>query len=368
MPNPFEAHDGKRKYVFSKDGEHFYLRVCTSLEAIQKCASGIALEFFVTYGADLSVREDVRKIGEDLRYEPKPYTLEELNECLDKKLPSFFAADNPKNSGRTIFFLENAEGRPVCSMWSHVNNAPYKEALHLGNPDENFFYVGSAYTDCAEKYRGKGLFSAMFDQIILSLPSEETRTRYVICMMNYQTVKRDEAQGDTFHNHVAQHDKYGEMWKKRFEEGSIQMQLRERYGPGLGIAIKGDIPYTEKLDAPTLEALSQIQNMKDLKPIPTHPTSGAEFSGAGLFLHGISTQETEEKLRVVQFTKLNTKGFAFHKPLDKSWEVAQEQSETAESIFKANLAQPGLSIKSASADALDQEAQASVSAAAGRAP
>ncbi len=216
--HPLADLDGKRKYIFSKDREDFYLRVITSCEEMAKYPHPFLGP--VMHDAATELDKELHKRGERLKTAPIS-SVEEIVE-YQKFVKTFDREDN-----QTAFIVENKVGEPAVGMLIFINDPVQRRDLKVADEVGTFVYVSDIMT--ADKYRGKGIFSTAFDKILTMMSNEKRGFKhpfeYSISMTRATSVK-DSGESET--EYVMNLPRYAEMWKHRFPENELQNRWQYR--------------------------------------------------------------------------------------------------------------------------------------------
>jgi hypothetical protein len=181
MPHPLADLNGKRKHVFTKDGEKFYLRVVTEAQEIISKDGEIKIPRAIQMLGPIGVQARIEKQrqlekegrGERLKQpviDMKPKFLEpswidsDEGKAYVQRYANSFAAAQEKGKNPTLFILENEAGEFAVGMYITINDPLRRVALKVPESIGTFVYVDDLITD--EKYRGQGMLSRAFDKVL----------------------------------------------------------------------------------------------------------------------------------------------------------------------------------------------------------
>lgn len=314
MPHLLADLDGKRKYVFSKDGEDFYLRVVTSAEEMRKCVKASELLGTIKYESELQLQEEIKKSEQKLKTDPQKPTKEQMNEWAEKGLPSSFA-DESKN--QTAFILENEAAETATIILLTINDPKKCKDLDVSENIGTFVYVGDIQT--AEEFRGKNLLSASFDKVLTMLSNPKRKLprplEFSISMTSTTAIKEED---NSEVEYVRNLPRYTEMWLNRFLNNDLQNRWQYRDENGhhqIGLNRMSLDEYLEngKINEKEISGLMQSQAEK---------AKGENKQVRGLYLEGVNPNyETTKIGRENRISGKNT--FSRNKTEDKKdWQQA----------------------------------------------
>ncbi|MBU6338617.1 MAG: hypothetical protein KGQ36_01395 [Rickettsiales bacterium] len=215
MTNPFSDLDGKRKYLFTRGDEDFYLKVVTSQEEAAKCRDAITGLNSITVDSEAQLQETISKKGERIKDPRQPTSPEKMKDAVDNFHREFGHDDNA-----TMFILENEGGEFVNVILVTIND-PQKRA-NLKVPDDvgTFVYVSDISTN--NKYRVQNLFSTAFDKMLTMISNEkrglEKPIEYSISVTATTAIQESGEEVE----YVRNLPRYVDMWEKRFSNNKLQ--------------------------------------------------------------------------------------------------------------------------------------------------
>lgn len=340
MPeHPLKTLNDRRKYLFSKGGEDFYLRVVTTATTMEKYPEAAAALTDIPLQSRKSFEKMELKGGRKLT-QPSENFRRDLTTPAAWIQRGFNDQNRKFQSNQTVLILENKKGDFVTAMLFAINDARKRESSRVPPKIGTFVYLGDAAT--AEKYQGRGFFSATFDKVVTMLGNDKYKLPkpflYSISMSAVTSIADD---GSHPKEHIMNLSAYAKMWQERFPCIKIQDRWQLQSGPQFGGERKliADILDNSKRIDP-IELDYHIANRKELaelqNKIPeeelksgTSPqqTSTEKIMFRGLYLEG-STNETHDALKQQKDAQMKRKGLERPEEKRKGWHDVQNPTAT----------------------------------------
>jgi hypothetical protein len=184
MPHPLADLDGKRKFLLSYAGQKFYLKAVTSKEEMAANPDAMEKLAFVVYEAQIDLNKELQGKGRRIQNLPPAPTREGIK-ASQAHFPEAFNGgaqfDNPvnRNANRTVFIVENEEGKIASLVHLTINDAVMRQRLSVPADVGTFVFVDDAIT--VEEYKGKGLLSSALNHVVTLLEAK-TASPFEYCI------------------------------------------------------------------------------------------------------------------------------------------------------------------------------------------
>lgn len=284
MTHPLSDLDGKRKYVFSKDGEDFYLRVVTTNDEMLKHQDAAYALSRILHDSTIKQQEELKRKGERLKGEIP----EIKHQWREETLPHLFETE--KNF--TAFILENGSEEFVTVMLMSINDPQQRLDLQVPEDVGTFVYVDRLST--APEYQGKSIFSSGFDKVLTMMSNPKRCLQepflYSVSMTAVTAIREDEKEV----NYVMNLARYTQMWQERFIENRLQNRWHyydadsQYHQVGMARAPLDDFLSEGKINESAVDALIKDQEIEAT-------IEGKEVRR--VYLEGIAPDYSETKIK-----------------------------------------------------------------------
>lgn len=205
--------------ILNINNKDYQLKVINTEEGLRNNPQAIELLNRLATESEIDLAKKLHGKGIVLKHLHKPNELWQVN---DEWLSNSFSNE----ANRTVFVVED-EGRPIHATIITINDPSARNKNKVSDEVGTYIYVTHAVTE--EEFKGKGVFSAVFNKIntMYLNPKRETAQpiHYSISVSNAEAVRLSDQEELNF---IMNLPTYTGMWQKRLTDNQIQIRFQDK--------------------------------------------------------------------------------------------------------------------------------------------